>query len=79
MQSLNRSPLSLPKEFPHCFSNGSLCETVSSVLFSLKNKRHSIIVGEDVSGISQVSRWFADFFNKIMNNENKESCICLCT
>ena len=63
LNELKSSLLSLPEEFPHCFSNDSLCETVSSVLFSLRNERHSIIVGEDESGITQVARWCADCFN----------------
>ena len=79
LKKLNPSILSLPEEFPHCFSNNNLCETVSSVLFSLQNQRHSIIVGEDESGITQVARWCADCFNKMMNNTEQESCLCLCT
>ena len=47
LKDLKPSPLSLPEEFPNCFSNDSLCETVSSILFSLTNKRHSLIIGED--------------------------------
>ena len=79
LSNLKPSSLSLPKEFPHCFPNVSLIETVSSVLFSLTNERHSIIVGEDESGITQVARWCADCFNKMMNNDNQETCLCLCT
>jgi hypothetical protein len=37
LRNLNPSPLVLPKEFPHCYSNDNLCETVLSVLFSLRN------------------------------------------
>jgi len=79
LKDLKPSPLLLPEEFPHCFSNDSLCETVSSVLFSLRNERHSIIVGEDESGITQVARWCAECFSKIMKNEDQESYLCLCT
>ena len=79
LKYLKPSPLSLPEEFPHCFSNDNLCETVSSVLFSLRNERHSLIIGEDESGITQVARWCADCFNKMINNENQDSYLCLCT
>ena len=79
MKNLKPPPLSLPKEFPHCFSNYNLCETVSSVLFSLRNERHSLIIGEDESGITQVARWCAECFNKMIYNENQESLLCLCT
>ena len=83
LKNLQPSELKLPPEFPHCFSNNNLCETVASVLFSLTNERHTIIVGEIESGITQVSRWCAECFNKIMNKEEndiqKENCLCLCT
>ena len=67
----------------NCFSNNNLCETVSSVLFSLSNQRHAIIVGEDESGITQVARWCAECFNRMTSEENnysaKNNCFCLCT
>lgn len=73
LKDLRPSPLSLPEEFPHCFLNDSLCETNSSLLFSLTNKRHSLMIGEDESGITQVARWCTDCFDKMINNETKES------
>ena len=82
------SPLNLPEDFPHCYKNDNLCEAVSSVLFSLTNERHAIIVGEDESGITQVARWCAKCFNKMMDKGKEkdkdidiqnESCLCLCT
>ena len=54
LKNLQPSELTLPKEFPHCFSNKNICEAVYSVLFSIKNERHSIIAGNDESGITQV-------------------------
>jgi len=36
LKNLQPSELTLPKEFPHYFSNKNLCEVVYSVLFSLK-------------------------------------------
>ena len=85
LKNLQPSELTLPKEFPHCFSNKNLCEVVYSVLFSLKNERHSIIAGNDESGITQVARWCAECFNR-MNNKNEKqnvnnnvNCLCLCT
>ena len=82
LKKLNPSPLKLPEDFPHCYKNDNLCEAVASVLFSLTNERHAIIVGEDESGITQVARWCAECFNKMMNKEQEnknESCLCLCT
>ena len=88
LQKLQPSSLALPDNFPHCFSNNNLCETVSSVLFSLSNQRHAIIVGEDESGITQVARWCAQCYNRMTNddkdkdnnlNENDKNCFCLCT
>jgi len=85
---LKQSKLKLPKEFPVCFKNNNLCETVSSVLYWLENERHVIIVGENESGITQVARWCAEYFNKMKNkdndkNENQDTknkiCLCLCT
>ena len=34
LKELEPSPLKLPPDFPHCYSNDNLCETVASVLFS---------------------------------------------
>ena len=85
LKTLQPSKLTLPEEFPSCYSNNNLCEAVSSILFSLRNERNAIIVGEDESGITQVARWCAECFNKMINkNENSEkkennNCICLCT
>ena len=83
LKDLKPSSLNLPKEFPHCYSNNNLCETVSSVLFSLTNQRNAIIVGEDESGITQVARWCAQCYNKMTSNKDdlneKKSCLCFCT
>ena len=80
LRDLKPSPLELPKDFPHCYSNNNLCETVSSVLFSLTNQRHTIIVGENETGITQVARWCAECFSKRMNKEQKnKNYLCLCT
>jgi midasin (ATPase involved in ribosome maturation) len=82
LRNLKPSSLELPENFPHCYSNDILCETVSSVLFSLTNQRHTIIVGENESGITQVARWCAEYFNKKMNkdkNNDNKNYLCLCT
>ena len=63
LKTLQPSKLTLPEEFPSCYSNNNLCEAVSSILFSLRNERNAIIVGEDESGITQVARWCAECFN----------------
>ena len=72
LKNCKPSSLSLPKEFPHCFPNNNLCETVSSVLFSLNNERHAIIVGEDESGITQVAKWCAKCFNDMKKKMKKK-------
>ena len=82
LKNLKPSDLKLPEGFPHCYSNDNLYETVSSVLFSLTNERHTIIVGEDESGITQVARWCAEYFTKMTNKDQKnknEYYLCLCT
>ena len=85
LKTLQPSKLSLPEEFPACYSNNNLCEAVSSVLFSLRNERNAIIVGEDESGITQVAKWCAECFNNIINKEQNldikqnNNCLCLCT
>ena len=69
LKTLLISILSLPEEFPVCYSNNNLCEAVSSILFSLRNERNAIIVGEDERGITQVAKWCAECFNNIINKE----------
>ena len=62
--------IDLPKDFPKCFKNNNLIQTVNSILFSLNNHRHIIIVGEEESGITQIARWSAEFFSKNEKNYN---------
>ena len=72
---------SLPKNFPKCFVNNALIQTVSSVLLALKNKRNVIIIGNNESGLTQVAEWCSKYFNKEIKSENKHdnSFICFCT
>ena len=64
----------MPKNFPKCYKNDSLIQTVNSVLLALNNKRNVIIVGDNESGLTQIAEWCSYCFN-----ENKEAFICYCT
>jgi hypothetical protein len=84
LSEIKPSKLALPKEFPQCYSNKNLIEAVSSIIFSLNNKRNVIIVGDDESGLTQVARWSAKCFNKMVNQEtltnvNNNIILLLCT
>ena len=81
---------SLDKDFPECFSNKSLIETISSVLLSLNNKRNVLIVGNSESGLTQLAKWCSIYYNKkIIKNEKinekedkkkyEKNYICYCT
>ena len=67
LKEKNNIKIDLPKEFPKCFKNDNLIQAVNSILFSLNNHRHIIIVGEEESGITQIARWSAEFFSKMKN------------
>ena len=74
----------LSLEFPICYKNNNLIQAIDSILFSLQNLRHVIIVGEEGSGITQVARWSAEIFSKInMSKEKKkkgnEPYLCICS
>jgi len=74
----NNEPL--PDNFPKCFINDALIQTVKSVLLALRNKRNVIIVGNDESGLTQVAEWCSLYFNKeIKSKKIDESFICFCT
>ena len=53
----------LPENFPKCFVNDALVQTVKSVLLALRNKRNVIIVGNDESGLTQIAEWCSKYFN----------------
>ena len=80
----------LDKDFPECFPNKSLIETISSVLLSLNNKRNVLIVGNSESGLTQLAKWCSIYYNKkIIKNEKvnekedkkkyEKNYICYCT
>ena len=76
--SENNEPL--PDDFPKCFINNPLVQTVKSVLLALRNKRNVIIVGNDESGLTQVAEWCSLYFNKeIKSKKIDDSFICFCT
>ena len=70
----------LPNDFPKCFVNDSLIQTVKSVLLALRNKRNVIIVGNDESGLTQIAEWCSQYFNNnIKSKKCNESFVCFCT
>ena len=74
----NREPL--PENFPKCFVNDSLAQTVKSVLLALRNKRNVIIVGNDESGLTQVAEWCSKYYNKeIKSKKINDSFNCFYT
>ena len=87
-KELNGRNESLPKNFPKCFINDNLVQTVNSVLLSLRNKRNVIIVGNYESGLTQVAEWCSQYYNEENGNFEKEEKerkikhipnICFCT
>ena len=80
LKSLKVDEMALPNNFPKCFINDSLIQTVNSVLLALRNKRNVIIVGNDESGLTQVAEWCSEYFNKeIKSEKTDEKFICFCT
>ncbi len=72
--------IDLPKEFPKCFKNDNLIQAVNSILFSLNNQRHVMIIGEEESGLTQIARWVCEYFsNKNKKNDDKEPFLCICS
>ena len=74
----------LPNNFPICYENKNLTQAINSILFSLKNHRHVIIVGEEGAGITQVARWSAEIFSKIISSQEEkkkihEPYLCICS
>ena len=59
-----------------------LIQAFNSILFSLNNLRHIIIVGEEGSGLTQVARWSAEIFSKKESSKDKknyEPYLCICS
>ena len=74
----------LPDDSPICYKNVNLIQEINSILFSLQNLKHIIIVGEEGSGITQVARWSAEIFFKIQISKDKrkkikEPYLCICS
>ena len=72
LKNLIISEKSLDKDFPECFPNKSLIETINSVLLSLNNKRNVLIVGNSESGLTQLAKWCSIFYNKKIKKKEKE-------
>ena len=81
LRNLEKEEEKLPKNFPECFINDALIQTVNSVLLALRNKRNVIIVGDDESGLTFIAECCSKYFNKVYKEDNKkdESFICFCT
>jgi len=70
----------LPEDFPNCFINKSLIQTVKGVLLSLRNKRNVIIVGNNESGLTQIAEWCCSYYNEKKSSIKKnKKLICFCT
>ena len=81
LKELKKEKKFLPENFPKCFVNDALIQTVTSVILALRNKRNVMIVGNDESGLTQIAEWCSRYFNKEIKSKDKEdkSYICFCT
>ena len=80
LKNLKNSSNNLPEDFPKCFINDALIQTVQGVLLALRNKRNVIIVGGDETGLTQIAQWCSEYFNKFKKGEEiEESYVCFCT
>ena len=71
----------LPKQFPPCFKNQSLLNTVKNVDIAFKGQRNVLLVGKEGSGLTQVARWIANYYLKLDSEDKSkkhEYCL-LCT
>ena len=79
-KDLDYPKVEIPKNFPKCYPSKSLCEAISSNLFSFKNGRHVIISGYSGCGKTKLARWIAKYYEKTKKNYNKnENYFCICT
>jgi midasin (ATPase involved in ribosome maturation) len=76
LKEKQKKKLKLPKNFPKCFENDNLIQAINSALFSLKNGRHVLLVGEEGSGLTQVARWSAEAFS---NKSPHSPYLCICS
>ena len=51
LKSLKEGEMVLPENFPKCFINNALIQTIKSVLLVLRNKRNVINTGNNESGL----------------------------
>ncbi len=47
LKNIKEEEKKLPENFPDCFINENLIQAIDSILFSLNNQRHVIIIGEE--------------------------------
>ena len=71
----NEVSFSIPKELKNIYKNKVLIEVLESSLFSLKKGRNIIIIGNEGTGRSQISRWIAKIYNSF-NDNNYYHFIC---
>lgn len=70
----NNEEQNLIKNFPICYKNNNLIQAFNSILFSLNNLRHIIIVGEEGSGLEIFSKKESS-----KNKKNYEPYLCICS
>ena len=63
-----------PSNFHECYQNKSLLNALKSIKFSFANHRHVILVAREGTGVTQVARWVAQWYNN--NSEKEYFCIC---
>ena len=71
--------LIIPENFPKCFQNTSILQSIKSIKFALDNNRHVIISGNEGVGKTQLALWFAEWYGKERNIEKSNIFYCLCT
>ena len=52
----------LPDDFPECYSNFAIKKVFYFANIAKKNGRHILIVGQEGSGLTQVSKWISWYF-----------------
>ena len=80
-QSLNSSKPHLDENFPYCYINESLVNTVNQCMFSLENGRNIIISGNRGNGKSFLAKNLSKFYNTKSFGQNlyNQDNYCICT
>ena len=80
-QSLKKSKPHLDENFPFCYINESLVNTVNQCMFSLENGRNIIISGNKGNGKSFLAKNLSKFYNIEIFGHNlyNQDNYCICT